>query len=60
MGEDEHRYEKDRKGENEAEIDEENLPMTQIVRFSKDGKGVVEGKKKIPSIFYIPSYPYCG
>ena len=44
----------------EAEIYEENLPLTRIFRLSTGGKGVVEDKKIIPSRFDISPYPNFG
>ena len=58
--EEEHKYEEDGKGQNEAEIDEENLPLTQLVHLGTGAKGLVEGKKRIPLRFNILPYPHCG
>ena len=45
---------------NEAEMDEDNLPLTQLVHLSTVGKVVVKGKKIIQMRFEISPYPYCG
>ena len=45
---------------NEAEMDEDNLTLTQLVHLSTGGKGVVEGKKRIQMRFEISPYPHRG
>ena len=58
--EDEHKSEEDGKVKNEAESDEDNLPLTQVFRLSTGGKVLVEGKKIIPLGFDIFPYPHCS
>ena len=57
--EEEHRYEEDGKSRNGAEIDIDNLPLTQLVHLVTGGKVLVEGKKIIPLSFDISPCPHC-
>ena len=58
--EEEYKSEEDEKGKHEAENDEENLPLNHIFCLSTSGKGIVEGKKRIPLRFDILPYPHYG
>ena len=58
--EEEYKSEEDEKDENEAEIYEYNLPITQLVCLGIGVKVLFEGKKIIPFRFDISPYPHCG
>ena len=57
---DEQKSEEDGKVKNEAESDEDNLPLTQFFCLSIDSKGLFGGKKRISLRFDILPYPHCG